>query len=100
MEKTTAPTDKPKTETVKQDAAAKQELQQVLYIGPNSLREGLKFNQIFKQRPDEKKKKLKDKYPLVGLLFVKISKISEGIAQTKQAGTSLNIAYNQVKEGK
>ena len=83
------------SEAVEQ-AAACDEVRQVMYIGPNRLREGLRKTQVFKGYPKDLVERMKEKYPHIGRLFVDVGKLAEAMEETRRKGTPLFLAHQEV----
>lgn len=68
-----------------------------MYIGPNILRLGLKFNTLYlvEELPPGLEKLVKDN-PILATLYVPTSQISRAIANIPKPGTAENLAYSQI----
>lgn len=82
--------------TEQEQAAADGEVRQVMYIGPNRLREGLRTTQVFKGYPKDLVERMKEKYPHIGRLFVDIEKLAEATEAVQRKGTPLFLAYQEI----
>lgn len=66
-----------------------------IYIGERV--EGVMPNEIFTERPLKLIADLRQKYPLIGLLFVPCEHYGQAMAELKSAGSALSEAMAQVK---
>lgn len=74
------------------------EVSRFVYIGPNLSREGLRSYQVYKGDMNDKIQSLKQQYPLIGLLFVKITDMDEAKKRLNTKGTSEYLAGEQIKK--
>lgn len=83
----------------KKTTEAKKVKSSLFYLGPTIKRYGLYRNTIFTEFPkDIVTDKLVSKVPLIKLLFIKTDKLSKSRKLLIIKGTSINKAFNQVKE--
>ena len=83
----------------KKTTEAKKVKSSLFYLGPTIKRYGLYRNTIFTEFPkDIVTDKLVSKVPLIKLLFIKTDKLSKSRKLLITKGTSINKAFNQVKE--
>ncbi len=83
----------------KKTTEAKKVQSSLFYLGPTIKRYGLYRNTIFTEFPkDIVTDKLVSKVPLIKLLFIKTDKLSKSRKLLITKGTSINKAFNQVKE--
>lgn len=83
----------------KKTTEAKKVKSSLFYLGPTIKRYGLYRNTIFTEFPkDIVTDKLVSKVPLIKLLFIKTDKLSKSRKLLRTKGTSINKAFNQVKE--
>ena len=83
----------------KKTTEAKKVKSSLFYLGPTIKRYGLYRNTIFTEVPkDIVTDKLVSKVPLIKLLFIKTDKLSKSRKLLITKGTSINKAFNQVKE--
>lgn len=87
----TAPTEKP---AAKMAAGRKQE--NVVYIGPNSLADGLKRFTVYRDEPTALMEQVSAKYKNIARLFVPVSTLNEAMADAEKKGTPVHLAYNEV----
>lgn len=71
----------------------------VIYIGARLGKDGVLPNEIFTAKPVETIERLKEKYPLIELLFVPVTEYMTARAEMETAGTARNKAYQQTKGG-
>ncbi len=71
-----------------------------MYVGPNRLKDGLRTNQVFIGMPDALIRPLKEKYPSVGRLFIRIEDLGREMAELNKVGSPLYLAFNDLKEVK
>ena len=72
----------------------------VMYIGPNSTRNGLKQNTIYRSRPNDLIAAVKQKYKNISRLFVPVDRLDKAITAITRTGTPINLAYNEVMGAK
>lgn len=83
----------------KETTEAKKATSSLFYLGPTIKKCGLCKNTIFTEFPKNiVNDELVSKIPLIKLLFVKTSKLSESRKLLITKGTSINKAFNQAKE--
>lgn len=68
-----------------------------IYIGARLPKDGVMTNEIFTDKPVELIERLKEKYPLIGFLFVPVETYSEAVKERDTAGTVYAAAYEQTK---
>lgn len=91
---TTAPAVKPKAK--KQAARA---AENVVYIGPNKLPDGLKKFTVYRDAPAEIIETARAKYKNIARLFVPVGELNEAMKQVQQKGTPVYLAYREVEGG-
>lgn len=69
----------------------------VMYIGPNVLSKGLKTNTVYKQEPAELIAALQEEFKTINRLFVPVTELTQAMADLKQKGTPIYLAYNDMK---
>ena len=69
----------------------------VIYIGARMSKDGVMPNELFTDRPVELIERLKEKYPLIDLLFVGAEEYSAAVKERDTAGTARAAAYAQTK---
>ena len=72
----------------------------VVYIGPNSTRNGLKQNTIYRSRPNDLIAAVEQKYKNISRLFVPVDRLDKAITAITRTGTPINLAYNEVMGAK
>lgn len=72
-------------------------MQNVIYVGARL--EDVYPNEIFSERPQKLIERLKEKYPLIGILFVPVNELTTAKAGVKYRGSIYWQAYQQTKEG-
>lgn len=72
----------------------------VVYIGPNSTRNGLKQNTIYRSRPNDLITAVEQKYKNISRLFVPVDRLDKAITAITRTGTPINLAYNEVMGAK
>ena len=72
----------------------------VVYIGPNSARDGLKQNTIYRSRPNDLIAAVEQKYKNISRLFVPVDRLDKAITAITRTGTPINLAYNEVMGAK
>lgn len=73
-------------------------MKNVIYIGPSQPREGIIHNELFTAEPSELITQLRQKYPLIGLLFVPVEELGAATKELNTAGTARARAYEQAKK--
>lgn len=74
-------------------------MKNTIYIGARLNKGEVMPNELFNDRPTELIERLKEKFPLIELLFVPVTDYVEATAEVSTAGTSRNAAYLQTKKG-
>ena len=88
----TAPTEK--KSTAKMAAERKQE--NIVYIGPNSLADGLKRFTVYRGEPTALIEQASAKYKNIARLFVPVGTLNEAMAAVEKKGTPVHLAYTEV----
>lgn len=70
----------------------------VIYIGPNSLSDGLKKYTVFRGRPTELIEAMAQKHKNISRLFVPVGKLNHAMAEAGKKGTPIYLAYSEVME--
>ena len=70
----------------------------VIYIGHRLTKDGVLTNEIFTAKPTELIERLKEKYPLIELLFVPVNLYTTAKKEVETPGTARNKAYMQTTE--
>lgn len=71
----------------------------VIYIGPRLNKGEVMTNELFTDKPAELIARLKEKYPLIELLFVPVDEYAAANAELKTAGSARAQAYAQATKG-
>lgn len=71
----------------------------IIYIGPNRLKDGLKKFTIYRTRPNDLITKFKEKYQNIDWLFVSASDLTKAMDDVTKKGTPRNLAYVDLERG-
>ena len=74
-------------------------LRNTIYIGTTLKKDGVMQNEIFNDRPTELIERLKEKFPLIELLFVSADDYIDASAELVTAGSARFKALEQIKKG-
>lgn len=88
----TAPTEKKPAAKI----AAGKKQENVVYIGPNSLADGLKRFTVYRDEPTALIEQASAKYKNIARLFVPVGTLNEAMAAAEKKGTPVHLAYNEV----
>nr|DAT78321.1 MAG TPA: hypothetical protein [Caudoviricetes sp.] len=83
-----------KKPAAKMTAGRKQE--NVVYIGPNSLADGLKRFTVYRGEPTALIEQASAKYKNIARLFVPVGSLNDAMAAVEKKGTPVHLAYNEV----
>lgn len=72
-------------------------MKQVIYIGTGRKEYDLSQNKIYTEKPVELINNLKEKFPLIGQLFVPVAKLGEATKDLTKQGTPIFLANQQVR---
>lgn len=84
--------------TAKASKARKAELtpENVVYIGPNSLSDGLKRFTVYRGEPKALIEQASVKYKNIARLFVPVDELNTAMADVEKKGTPVYLAYNEL----
>lgn len=68
----------------------------VVYIGPNSLADGLKRFTVYRGEPTALIEQASAKYKNIARLFVPVGSLNDAMAAVEKKGTPVHLAYNEV----
>ena len=68
-----------------------------IYIGATLSKLDLVSGTIYTERPEPKIEEVKEKFPLIGLLFVPVEEYSAKFKEMQKAGTAINTAFKQTR---
>lgn len=74
-------------------------MKNTIYIGARLNKGEVLTNELFNDRPTELIERLKEKFPLIELLFVSVNDYVQAVSEVETAGTARNKAYLQTKTG-
>lgn len=75
-----------------------QELETVIYIGPNRLQDGIKKYTVYQGGVKTMKQGLEKRYPSIGRLFVPIERPGDAMKEMQRVGTPLYLAYQEAEQ--
>lgn len=69
----------------------------VVYIGPNRLADGLKKFTVYRRRPNGIIEQASQKYEHISRLFVSVDDLNQAMADVAKKGTPRNLAYAEAE---
>lgn len=84
-----------KKSTAKTEKAAEKQ-ETVVYIGPNSLADGLKRFTVYRGEPTALIEQASAKYKNIVRLFVPVGALNEAMAAVEKKGTPVYLAYSEM----
>lgn len=85
-----------KKSTAKAEKAAEKKQENVVYIGPNSLADGLKRFTVYRSEPTALIEQASAKYKNIARLFVAVDALNEAMAAVEKKGTPVYQAYSEM----
>lgn len=86
---------------VKKDKPAEEKTmkqENVMYIGPNSLTDGLKRFTVYRDEPTELMEQVEKKYKNIKRLFVPVGSLNQAMADVEKKGTPVYLAFHEVQQ--
>ena len=75
---------------------AEPKVENMVYIGPNSLSDGLKRFTVYRGEPKELIEQASVKYKNIARLFVPVDELNAAMADGEKKGTPAYLAYNEL----
>lgn len=85
-----------KKSATKAEKAVEKKQENVVYIGPNSLADGLKRFTVYRGEPTALIEQASAKYKNIARLFVPVGALNEAMAAVEKKGTPVYMAYSEM----
>lgn len=85
-----------KKSATKAEKAAEKKQENVVYIGPNRLADGLKRFTVYRGEPTVLIEQASAKYKNIARLFVPVGALNEAMAAVEKKGTPVYLAYSEM----
>lgn len=73
-------------------------VENIMYIGPNSLTDGLKRFTVYLDEPTELIEQAEKKYKNIKRLFVPVGQLNQAMADVEKKGTPVYLAFHEVNQ--